>query len=180
MLDIQVWLERKEGFCRIRHSFYQKPTTSPLVFHSEGAHSSKSKILTLSEELHRRLLNMDTYHSWDDQKEVIVDFIQKMCDSGYDHPTRMEVILSGVKKYYRQVVEQETGGRRLYRSQEHMASSRKLKSLKNKTWFRNKRGGSKITPSKDLPWYSQLKEETAKETSNVKSEGRKTEEPEEL
>ena len=83
----------------------------------------------------------------------------------------MEVILSGVKKYYRQIIEQESGGRRLYRSQEDMASARKLKTLKNKTWFRGKRGGSKLTPSKDLPWYAQMKEEAAK---NVKlEEGKK-------
>ena len=109
-----------------------------------------------------------------------MDFIQKMCDSGYNHPTRMEVILCGVKKYYRQVVEQESGGRRLYRSQEDMASSRKLKNLRNKTWYKNRRGGSKVTPSKDLPWHSQVKEKLAKETSNMKTEGRKIEEHGEL
>ena len=73
---------------------------------------------------------MDRYHSWEDQREVVSDYIQKMCDSGYDHPTRVEVIKSGVKKYFRQVVEQESGGRRIYRSAEEMASSRKLKVLR--------------------------------------------------
>ena len=92
----------------------------------------------------------------------------------------MEIIISGVKKYYRQIIEQESGGKRLYRSQEDMASSRKLKSFRNKTWFRNKRGGSKITPIKDLPWYSQNKEEVAKSTSYANPEGRKGGENEEL
>ena len=59
MLDIQVWVEEKEGFDRIRHTFYQKPTTSPLVFHANGAHSWRSKIITLAEELRRRMLHMD-------------------------------------------------------------------------------------------------------------------------
>ena len=90
---------------------------------------------------------MDSHHVWDDQKDVMMDFIQKMCDSGYDHQARMEVILSGVKKFYRQVIEQESGGRRIYRSQEDMASARRLKSFRNKTWFRNRRGGMKLTPS---------------------------------
>ena len=76
---------------------------------------------------------MDKYHSWEDQREVLTDFIQKMSDSGYEHKMRMEVIMSGVKKYFRQIVEQESGGKRLYRSQEDMAQSRKLKSLRNKT-----------------------------------------------
>ena len=40
MLDIQVWKEdTSEGFWIVRHSFYQKPTTSPLVFHSGVAHT---------------------------------------------------------------------------------------------------------------------------------------------
>merc|ERR1711867_429748 len=60
MLDIQVWKEvTEEDFCIVRHSFYQKPTTSPLVFHSGGAHAWRIKIVTLAEEMRRRLLHMD-------------------------------------------------------------------------------------------------------------------------
>ena len=49
-----------------------------------------------------------------------------------------------------------------------MASARRLKSFRNKTWFRNRRGGMKLTPSKDLPWYAQSREEIARndETGN--------------
>ena len=49
-----------------------------------------------------------------------------------------------------------------------MASARKLKTFRNKTWFRNRRGGVKLTPSKDLPWYAQSREEIARndETGN--------------
>ena len=101
VLDIQVWLEEKEGFMKIRHSFFQKPTTSPLVFHSGGAHSWRSKLITLAEELRRRLLNMETFHTWDEQRHVIKDFLQKMCDSGYGESTRLEVIKSAITKYYR-------------------------------------------------------------------------------
>ena len=36
MLDIQVWLEEKQGFSKIRHTFYEKPTTLPLVFHASA------------------------------------------------------------------------------------------------------------------------------------------------
>ena len=51
-----------------------------------------------------------------------------------------------------------------------MASARKLKAFRNKTWFRNKRGGVKLTPSKDLPWYAQSKEEAAKNDETGKSD----------
>ena len=98
---------------------------------------------------------MDVDHTWEDQRFVLSDFIQKMADSGYDHPTRSEVIKSAIKKLYRQLMEQESGGRRLYRSAEDMAGARRLKELQNKTWFRSKRGGGGLTPSKDLPWKTQ-------------------------
>ena len=50
MLDISVWLEEIEGRGpTIRHSYYEKETTSPLVFHGRGACSSRQKIVTLAE-----------------------------------------------------------------------------------------------------------------------------------
>ena len=63
MLDLQVWVDTCQDHKRIRHSFYQKPTTSPLVFHANGAFGWKAKITTKSEEFRRRLLHMDTAHS---------------------------------------------------------------------------------------------------------------------
>ena len=104
MLDLQVWIDKKEGHCRVRHTFYQKLSTSPLVFNSKGAHTWQSKIVTLAEELKRRFLNMDSYHTTDERLVVVTDFLHKMLDSGYDHRTRMEVVKSAAKKYYRQVM----------------------------------------------------------------------------
>ena len=59
----------------------------------------RSKIITLAEELRRRMLNIDGFHRWEDQKEVYADYIQKLCDSGYEHTTRLEIIKSTVKKF---------------------------------------------------------------------------------
>ena len=117
------------------------------------------KLITLAEELRRRLLNMDRSHTWEEQRQVIDDFLQKMCDSGYGESTRMEVIKSAITKYHRQLMEQDSGGRRIYRSAEEMASGRRLKGLLNQTWFRSKRGGTKITSAKDLPWRLQSVED---------------------
>ena len=78
-----------------------------------------------------------------------------MADSGYKHTTRKEIIRSAVTKFYRQVLEQETGGRNIYRSAEDMAESRRLKSLLGQTWFKSKRGGLSATAVKDLPHYEQ-------------------------
>ena len=76
MLDLQVWAEEgREGEesrpAKIRHSFYQKDTTSPLVFHAAGAYSWSPKITTMSEEMRRRLLHMDVDHTAEDKDDVI-------------------------------------------------------------------------------------------------------------
>ena len=79
---------------------------------------------------------MDRHHSRQEQMVVINDFLQKLSDSGYSHPTRMEIAKSAIKKYFHQVMNQEGGGPRLYRSAEEMAGARKVKALLNKTWFK--------------------------------------------
>ena len=42
MLDLAVWVDRTlpepEGACRVRHTFYAKPSSSPKVFHEWGAY----------------------------------------------------------------------------------------------------------------------------------------------
>ena len=63
-----------------------------------------------------------------DGQKVNVDFMQKMCDSGYSHPTRMEVVVSPTRKYYRQLMDQKAGEVRLYRSTSEMAKARKVKT----------------------------------------------------
>ena len=101
MLDLQVWSQSSQdgGHCVIRHSFYQKENSSPLVFHTQGAYGFRPKIVTMAEEFRRRLLNMDTGHSEKDKEDVIKDFLQKMADSGYQHPTRKEIIRYAVTKF---------------------------------------------------------------------------------
>ena len=87
----------------------------------------------MSEELRRRFLNMDAAHSQEEMREVVKDFLTKMADSGYKHPARKHVILSAVRKFFRQILQQETGGRPLYRSSQEMGEARRLKALNNKS-----------------------------------------------
>ena len=47
MLDIQVWLEERQGFCKIRHTFYQKPQPHPWCFMPQGhIHGGKNYYLS--------------------------------------------------------------------------------------------------------------------------------------
>ena len=77
---------------------------------------------------------MDRFHALEDKRLVFEDFCQKMMDSGYEHATRMEVAKSALKKFYRQVLVQESGGRRLFRGSSEMAEGRRLKQHLTKTW----------------------------------------------
>ena len=55
MLDLKVWKEKDHGGQTvIRHTFYEKEVTSPIVFHARGAHTWRSKLVTLLEEVNRK------------------------------------------------------------------------------------------------------------------------------
>ena len=108
----QVWLEsgEEEGqVATVRHTFYEKPMASPLVFHSRLAYNWKAKVVTLSEEVKRRLMNMDLYHTEGERVEVLATFLKKMTNSQYGPPTQKEVLKSGIWRDYRKVY---TGNRR--------------------------------------------------------------------
>ena len=82
MIDITVWLDQDHGGNpRVRHTYFEKVTTSPLVFHRREACSSKQKIVTLAEEARRRLTNQDKSHSVEERIQELRKFSQKMIDS---------------------------------------------------------------------------------------------------
>ena len=51
MLDLAVWTDEGRGQPnegdRVRHTFYEKASASPKVFHAKGAYPWRNKILTL-------------------------------------------------------------------------------------------------------------------------------------
>ena len=86
----------------------------------------------LSEELRRRLLHMDGLHTDQERTEIMKALLQKMLGSGYRHRTRKEVIKSACGKFSRQLIEEYTEGRKVYRSVEDKKTSRRMKSLQIK------------------------------------------------
>ena len=82
---------------------------------------------------------------------MLKDFLQKMTDSGYYHRARVEVTRSATVKFYRQVMIQESGGKRIYRSLADMKKSRRLRSLTKKMWYKSRRGGTNIKLNKYFP-----------------------------
>ena len=135
----------------IRHGFFEKPSASPTVFHRRGATSTRSKIITLAKEVKRRLINMDRTHGKKERKEELKKFSQKMVDSAYGKETRKEILTSGIKRYYRLILQELAGMRKLYRSRDDMKEGRRLKSLWSRTWFKSRRGGSNVSADLDHP-----------------------------
>ena len=112
-----------------------------MVFYGRGACSSKQKIVTLAEEVRRRLTNQDRFHSIEERLQELNNFSQKLIDSGYQEVNRKEILKSGISRYYRIRLLELPGVRKLYRSAADMAKARDLKPLKLKAWFKNRRGG---------------------------------------
>ena len=56
-------------------------------------------------------------------------FSQKLADSAYKKETRKEMFQSGIKRYYRLVLLDLAGGRKLYRSRDKMKDGRRMKLL---------------------------------------------------
>ena len=52
-------------------------------------------------------------------------FLTKMVNSGYRPPTRKEVLVSGMRRYYLKLVKQESGGPRLYRTAQQLQEGRR-------------------------------------------------------
>ena len=80
--------------------------TSPRVFHALGAYQWRNKIITLAEEVQRRMMNMDRAHTPVARAKMIQDLIQKMSNSEYNAKARREIVVSGLKRYYRLVKDQ--------------------------------------------------------------------------
>ena len=57
--------------------------------------------MTLSEEVRRRLQNIDKIHLVEEVVSILMAFGQKKLDSRYDISTREEVFKLGVRKLYR-------------------------------------------------------------------------------
>ena len=63
---------------------------------------------------------------------ILEKFTQKMADSSYAPSTRKEILLAGIRKYYRLGKEEIEGTSLIQRSTEGMKESRRYKPLINK------------------------------------------------
>ena len=136
-LDFEIWLE-PDG--EINHSYYQKPMKAPFVIMKRSAIAQTQKIQILSNELVRRLSNVNHVRV---PKEEIVRIIEifttEMKTSEYDRKETKEVITSGMKGWQRKILRREGEGN-FYRPARSTLSQRCKKKLLEKTsWYKKKR-----------------------------------------
>ena len=72
------------------------------------------------------------------------------------------MIVSGLSRYYRIRLQEAAGGRKLYRSAGEMKKARILKPLKQKAWYKARRGGTRVSAAKDFPLSREARQKRGK------------------
>ena len=98
-----------------------------------------TKITTLSQEGLRRMRNTSRSQGTQVIIEILNLFMIKMLNSGYPEDIRYEVLKSCVKGYYRMVLSEVCGTRRVNESSKVGKESRDIKNtVGNRNWYKPK------------------------------------------
>ena len=145
-LDFQLWQD-KNGV--VNHTYYQKPMKTPLVIMARSATPNQQKIQILSNELTRRLLNVNK--NMNEQAEfdkVVNQFCQEARNSGYTHFTTKEMVISGVRAWKGRLSRRKELGQEEYRNATSTLKSRTRKKLVSReNWYKTQ-GKPKKTENK--------------------------------
>ena len=137
-LDFSMWLMK---FYRINHTYFQKCMKTPYVLMKRSAMSEQQKMSILSNELIRRLSNINDEETSDDEKIVVLEsYIKEMKTSEYGRKQIKESLVSGVVGWRRKQARRKTSGEDFYRSGKSTLSGRCRRKLMEKTtWYKPKR-----------------------------------------
>ena len=132
VLDLELWIEQDQ----IKHTFYQKPMSSPYQIHFRSALARKSKRETLLQEGIRRLRNMGPDVSDLEKQTVMSKYMNSLRISGYDQSYRYLLLKGILNLNVRQEGEIVEGKRSRYRSRDEILSDKEKKFGKfPATWF---------------------------------------------
>ena len=134
-LDFKMWLEED---MEINHTFYEKPMKTQMMIPWRSAMAEKQKISIASNDLNRRLSNINVERMPETEKLEVVDkFTHQLKNSGYGRQECREIVMSGVKSWLRRHQRREQEGKGFYRGAASTLQSRMRKKLLDKTtWFR--------------------------------------------
>ena len=80
-----------------------------MVLEYSSALPIKTKIITLTQEILRRMRNISRREPVETRIEIIDKFMVKLVNSGYPLEIRIDVLESGLKGYYRMVLGETEG-----------------------------------------------------------------------
>ena len=118
ILDLQVWVEHPSGDNltsglgpdTICWTYYEKKISSNKVMRAETAYPWRSKIVTLTMELFRRMRNSTRQLTTEARAGIVNDFTDKMHRSGYTKGAIRGILKSGLEYYYRKLEIDLQGG----------------------------------------------------------------------
>ena len=112
-LDTTWWQEEDQ---RINFSYFEKSMRTPYVIMQRSAISDNSRYNILSNELVRRLSNMNKDGTTQEEKlEVVEHYIQQCKTSGYSRHETREGVVSGIKGWKRKHQRRERDNINFYR-----------------------------------------------------------------
>ena len=157
MLDLQVWVrhprvEDELGFDTLWWSYYEK-TRSDRVLRASSAYGWRSKIVTLTMEVFRRMRNTMRQATQKHRCQILEAFIRKLRKSGYVEQTVTGIIRSGMQFYSRKLKIELQGGPPVnQRKVDEVVARRRAKLGGTENWFARRRGGEKERAKKDHGW----------------------------
>ena len=133
-LDFKMWLEED---WEINHTFYGKAMKNQMMIPRRSAMSDKMKISILSNDLNRRLSNINTERMPQEEQVMVVEkFTQQLVNSGFNRQESREIVVSGVKSWIRRHVKRQKEDRGFYRSAASTLQGKIRKKLVDKTtWY---------------------------------------------
>ena len=130
-LDFSLWM--KDGL--ITHTYYQKEMKTPYVIMERSAMGIKQKMEILSNELNRRLTNVDSEKLGNTEIIIVIEqFTQELKNSGYSNEQAKEIITSGFRGWKRRIERRKETG--LYRHAiDTLEEREKKKLIERETWY---------------------------------------------
>jgi hypothetical protein len=137
-LDFLLWLE----WWGLNHTYLEKEMKTPFLIMQRSAMGEHQKASILSNELVRRLSNINVgLVAMSEVIKVVEQFIQQLKNSGYSHKQSREFVICGIKGWKNKIKRREKERKGFYREGKTALKSRVSKKLLEKeNWYRQERG----------------------------------------
>ena len=178
LLDLKVWLEKKDGKRVVIHEFYQKEVSSKTTTHARSTLPWKTKHTILVQQAVRILRNCSQNLPWTEVASHLTYMSMRMQYSGYDKKFRYDVITTALATYRKMRENDEKGETPMYRSKMwNRRERREAKRERKRKW--HGKGGYKsvifVTSTPDstlLKRYRQKVEESGIPIKLIEKSGR--------